>query len=256
MVLPVCADFRAIRGLGCALGVEMTFDQWIAKWVSDRSVEVLYTKNRCILINCTSAGHRTVLRVHRVFRDAPQAVARAVVGLYIERPTLPETRRSLHAIINEYIDSQESRILRDWATTIDLSEYPGPKGRYVDLGDRMRRLNRKYFDGELSVFMSWSKNIPRRSMGTWVETPQGFKNVVTINRALDAPRVPLYVIDEVIHHEMLHEAIPAVKKNGRRYRHTPEFRRRERAYPDFSRADDWVRGNWERLIDRQLRREG
>lgn len=232
----------------------MTFDQWLSKWMPERSVEVHYTRNRCILINCTSQGRHTSLRVHRVFRDAPPAVAKAVVGLYLERPSHAATRRSLHGVINEYIDSQEKKILRDWAQTIDLSKYPGPKGRHFDLAARARRLNKKHFGDELSVFVSWTRNAPRRSMGTWLETPRGFQNVITINRVLDAPKVPAYVVDEVLHHEMLHEAIPGESKNGRRVRHTREFRERERAYVDYDRANDWVKRNWDANYERYLKR--
>ncbi len=225
----------------------MTFDKWLSEWLPRRDVEVQYTRNRCILINCTSHGSHTVLRLHRVFRNAPEDVAQAVVGLYLGRPAQSATRRGLHTIINEFIDSQEDKILRDWADSIDMTKYPGPKGEYFDLAARVRYLNRKYFDSELDVFVTWSKNAPRRSMGTWLETPPSFKNLITINRVLDAPRVPRYVVDEVLHHEMLHEAIPAVKKNGRKYKHTPEFRVREKAYPDYDRATEWVRKNWDRL---------
>jgi len=234
----------------------VTFEQLLAKWLPGRSIDVQYTRNRCILINCTSTGRHTVLRLHRVFRRAPAPVARAVVGLYLSRPARKDLRRGLHTIINEYIDSQEKKILRDWAESIDLARFPGPKGRYFNLQERMDRLNRRHFGGDLSAFVTWSRNAPRRSMGTWLETPPSFKNVITINRVLDAPRVPAYVVDEVLHHEMLHEAIPAVKKNGRKYKHTPEFRRRERAYPDYERANEWVRRNWDRFYERHGRRRG
>jgi len=232
----------------------MTLDEWIAKWMPGRAIEVHYTRNRCILINCTSEGPRTSLRIHRVFRDAPRDVARAVVGLYLQRPTGKAARREFHTRINEYIDAREGEILRDWARTIDLTKFPGPSGRYFDLGDRAKRLNRRYFGDALDVFVTWSRNAPRRSMGTWLETPRGFKNVITINRVLDAPRVPAYVVDEVLHHEMLHEKIPAVKKNGRRYKHTPEFRLLERAFPHYERADEWVKSNWDGLVSRYRRR--
>jgi hypothetical protein len=38
---------------------------------------------------------------------------------------------------------------------------------------------------------------------------------------------------------MLHQAVPAREQNGRRIVHGPEFRARERAYPDYARAKAW-----------------
>ena len=43
----------------------------------------------------------------------------------------------------------------------------------------------------------------------------------------------------VVFHEMLHQAVPAVERDGRRVVHGREFRARERAYPDFERARLW-----------------
>jgi hypothetical protein len=232
----------------------MTLDQFVARSLPDARVEVTYTRNRCILINCIRYRHRVVLRIHQVFRRAPRPVAKAVVGLYLKQPRESTTRRNFHTIINEFIDSQEARILRSWAHTVDLARYPGPHGSHHDLQEMYDSLNEAYFEGRLAAFVTWSRTTPRRSMGTWLETPPRFKNIITINRLLDSPRVPRYVVEEVLHHEMLHEAIPAVRKNGRKYMHTPDFRRREREFPHYERANDWVRDHWDRLCRASRRR--
>ena len=43
----------------------------------------------------------------------------------------------------------------------------------------------------------------------------------------------------VVFHEMLHQVVPATERRGRRIIHGPEFRRRERAYPDHAAAKRW-----------------
>jgi hypothetical protein len=232
----------------------MTLDQLVAKSLPKTDVEVRYTRNRCILINCIRNGDRVVLRIHQVFRQAPRPVARAVIGLYLKKARAKQIRRDYHTIINEYIDAQEARILRSWEGSVDLTKYPGPHGKHHDLLEIFRRLNDRYFDGELSLFVSWSKSVARRSMGAWLETPPRFKNIITVNPLLDGARVPRYVVEEVMHHEMLHEVIPAIRKNGRKYMHTPEFRVRERAFPHYRRASEWVRKHWDRLHRNHVRR--
>jgi hypothetical protein len=51
--------------------------------------------------------------------------------------------------------------------------------------------------------------------------------------------VPEFYVAAVVFHEMLHQAVPAREAHGRRIVHGPEFRRRERAYPDHERAKAW-----------------
>ena len=46
----------------------------------------------------------------------------------------------------------------------------------------------------------------------------------------------------------LHVDLPPVTRSGRRYFHTPEFRRRERCFRHFERADCWVRDNLQLLL--------
>jgi hypothetical protein len=53
-----------------------------------------------------------------------------------------------------------------------------------------------------------------------------------------------------VHHEMLHQAVPAKETGGRRIVHGREFRRRERAYPDYTRARAWEEANLPLLLGR------
>jgi hypothetical protein len=78
--------------------------------------------------------------------------------------------------------------------------------------------------------------------------------LIRIHRVLDRPGVPRYVVESVVYHELLHADLPPVTRRGRRYFHTPEFRRRERQFRHFERADRWVRENLQQLL--KARRDG
>ena len=52
----------------------------------------------------------------------------------------------------------------------------------------------------------------------------------------------------VVFHEMLHQVIPIVERNGRRVVHGAEFRRRERQYPEYERAKRWEEENLSFLL--------
>ena len=64
--------------------------------------------------------------------------------------------------------------------------------------------------------------------------------LIRIHRVLDDPSVPRYVVEAVVHHELLHADMPPEVRGGKRQFHTPEFRRRERLYRNLGRAERWI----------------
>ncbi|MBT4445752.1 hypothetical protein HOA92_01655 [archaeon] len=54
--------------------------------------------------------------------------------------------------------------------------------------------------------------------------------------------VPLHVLDLLMYHEMLHKQMQFDCKNGRVRTHTPEFKRRERLYPNFVSVEKEIDG--------------
>ena len=89
------------------------------------------------------------------------------------------------------------------------------------------RMNSRFFDNLLSeCTLKWGKNSYRRLAS------YNFNNdSITVSSVfLDAPS---HVLDLLMYHEMLHKDLQFDCKNGRVHTHTPEFRRRERLYPQF-----------------------
>ncbi|PON17802.1 hypothetical protein C2W62_11335 [Candidatus Entotheonella serta] len=74
------------------------------------------------------------------------------------------------------------------------------------------------------------------------------QNLIRIHRHLDQPFVPHYFVESVVYHEMLHHLIPAVRIRGKWYNHPPAFKRAERQYPHYQKAQDWERKNLHRLL--------
>jgi len=72
--------------------------------------------------------------------------------------------------------------------------------------------------------------------------------IIRIHPTLDRAEVPEFYVAAVVFHEMLHQAVPAREVGGRRIVHGPEFRRRERAYPDHGRARAWEERNLSLLL--------
>jgi len=101
-------------------------------------------------------------------------------------------------------------------------------------------LNFWYFGGRLQKpTLTWS---PRKSFHI-LGHHDSTHDTISVSRSLDSKSVPQFVVEYVLFHEMLHVAHPTVHHNGRRYNHTPAFRRDERRFANYHAAERWIESN-------------
>src|SRR3954452_14270127 len=120
------------------------------------------------------------------------------------------------------------------------------EGRYFDLRANFERLNDRYFGGKLRNYkVVWGRKRKRRPKEYFIfGTIQEEDRVIRINPALDQTFVPLWFLQYVLYHEMLHSVVPDEPlPGGRRRVHTDEFNRRERLFPGYARARRWEEEN-------------
>jgi predicted metal-dependent hydrolase len=182
-----------------------------------------------------------MLRIHRSFVDAPEDTLEAVAVFASSRRGSPRSREAL-AKIREHF----SRHCRTAATSASRRAALEPVGEVLDLRELRDEINREYFGGRLKVAITWGRALRARrcrrggkatiQLGSYSYED----NLIRVHRTLDQPRVPRYVVEAVVYHEMLHAALPPVVRNGRRYVHTPEFRRREAEFSQLGRAERWI----------------
>lgn len=80
-------------------------------------------------------------------------------------------------------------------------------------------------------------------------TIQEEDRVIRINPLLDQPFVPLWFLEYVLYHEMLHSVVPDEPvRGGKRRVHTEKFNRREREFPGYRRARRWEEENLTRFL--------
>ena len=124
------------------------------------------------------------------------------------------------------------------------------RGRVHDLQAIFDRLNAEHFDGRVEARIGWGPNRGgrrRRTIKTGVYVQDA--RLIRIHPALDRREVPEMYVATVVFHEMLHQIVPAFERDGRRVVHGREFRRRERAYPDYGRAKVWEEANLGLLLE-------
>ena len=117
-------------------------------------------------------------------------------------------------------------------------------GRHHDLAASFDRVNRAYFAGGMPrPRLTWNRTITHRKLGHY----NLHSDEVVLSMTLDDPRVPAYVVDFVMYHELLHKLLGVLAVNGRQRAHTPEFRRAERRFKGYRKAEAFLRRLGERV---------
>lgn len=125
------------------------------------------------------------------------------------------------------------------------------EGEHHDLLTIFHQLNREYFNGKLRGYqIRWGQRRRLRPQRYVVlGSIQEEDRVIRIHPLLDAPFVPVWFLEYVIYHEMLHAVVPdEIPSEGRRRVHTEEFNRRERAFRHYQRARRWEQENLFRFL--------
>ncbi len=185
------------------------------------------------------------VRIAEVCRDMPIDVHRALAYVLVSklfRRRVPKRARELYS---NYISSPE---MRERATASRRERgrkvITGTSGAIYDLEEIFADLNTKYFWGTLrKPKLTWSAKPTYRILGHF----DAHHDTIVISRSLDSANVPRFVIEYLMYHEMLHVFHPTVHHNGRRYNHTPEFRRDEERFDKFEEADRWIETNARKL---------
>lgn len=113
-------------------------------------------------------------------------------------------------------------------------------GRVYDLQSLFDRLNRLYFDNQLCLQIQWSKRkVSKASRRVILGSYCDRKKTITLSRRLDRPDVPLFYVEHILFHEMLHAVFPREKH----LMHTDKFKRYERMHPDYARALAWEKNS-------------
>jgi len=108
-----------------------------------------------------------------------------------------------------------------------------PSGDVFDLGRLFQSLNRDFFSDSLAVDrLGWSVSKSRRRLGHYDPA----HHAIVLNRRLDNPLVPEYVVSFILYHEMLHASFALLDGNGKRRVHDRRFRLAEHRHPDRQRA--------------------
>ena len=205
-------------------------------------VSLVWTENRSVMISARGNAAGYMLRVQKLFRQAPEDVWQALVAHVRDRDS------AASAILRQYV-RQHQHLLGPQRRRPGRAPALQPQGQCFDLEAIYQRLNRDYFDDQVKAGITWGRRPPgRRRRSIRFGAYDSRKRLIRIHPLLDQSFVPLYVVENVVFHEMLHQLNPPQRVNGRWSIHSPAFRRAERRYTHFERAESWQRKHLARLL--------
>jgi predicted SprT family Zn-dependent metalloprotease len=207
------------------------------------------------------SGKRQLVIPHYL-TEAPEEVKDSLIDWallpcrpnYLQKKSIREHRSLLEKKIWHYIDSLPDAPHRRSRFNPD-SLSGKTSGQRYDLQEVFHSVNHAYFNGTLSALVRWGHAYSKTSCHTVKKCSNGLRfNLITIAGAYNNPEVPRYAIEGIMHHEMLHIAVPPYKKNGRNVIHGKEFKDGEKK---FSCLREWRKWEQEKLpiLLRQSRRK-
>lgn len=185
------------------------------------------------------------VRIGDICSDMPLASHKGLAYILtgkLMRKSIPQGARRVYSA---YIKSAAVRDLaQDRKRSRGRKVVTTAQGAVYDLDGIFARLNERYFSGTLpEQTLTWSTKKTYRILGHH----DAAHETVAISRSLDSINVPQYVVEYVVYHEMLHVVHPTKYINGRRYNHTPAFKRDEEKFEKFNEAELWIERNVRRL---------
>jgi hypothetical protein len=184
---------------------------------------------------------RVYVRIAEVCHDMPLDAHRGLAYVLVAKLLRKPVPREADEVYSLYIDQPEIRHrAAESRRTRGRKVLTSSKGAFYDLDEIFDSLNFWYFGSRLEKpTLTWSQRKTYHILGHHDAT----HSTVSISRSLDSDTVPSFVVEYILFHEMLHIAHPAVHHNGRRYHHTAAFKRDERRFPHFHKAERWIDEN-------------
>ncbi len=188
---------------------------------------------------------KVFVRIAEMCRDMPLIGQQALAFILVAKLLRKKVPVHAREVYSNFIKTQE---MREKATESKRSRgrkvISTDKGKVYDLSEIFNALNRDYFNGSVQTpVLTWSARKTFRILGHHDATHK----TIVISKSLDSHDVPKYVVESVVFHEMLHIHHPTVHHNGRRYNHTPAFRRDEKKFVYFEQAERWIEQNVRKL---------
>ena len=190
--------------------------------------------NRSTMLSVKWEPDQTKVSLHRMFLDAPRNIMESLACY------LRQERQEIDPIIKAFIEKNLQNL--DYSHRLNRKNLYS-QGNVFDLKKIYNGINGDYFDSRLKLDITWfgkpsHRNRSRFTFGLYCDALK----LIKINRFLDSPAFPDYVVAFVVYHEMLHHVCPAyMDEKGMNHIHSQEFKKLETQYQYYQLAQDWIK---------------
>ena len=201
-----------------------------------RRLHLTIHDNRRVMLSFRERDDGAIaLRLHHMFLAAGPSQLDAVIA-YVRRKER-DARRAIETFIARF------------GHLIGVPLQEPSRGRVHDLARIYRELNDRHFGGRVRAQIAWGRRVKRERkrtirLGYYCDV----EKKIVISPTLDRRSVPRFFLEWIVFHEMLHQIVGFTRIGGALVAHTPEFRRREQAFPRYARASAWETANLSRLL--------
>jgi hypothetical protein len=230
---------RIIKNLGHTFGVDISelFDS-VSHELGVGHASVSFSPYAELKHTWRRSGRHVSICISDYLEDAPEDVLESLASYLIPKAfgiSPPEER------CERYLDFLRSRQFWQGKRSMYLSRARNlsvePKGRWRDLKTVFDYVNSSYFGNKVrDPTLAWVAESPARRLGYYFDP----LDLLVVNRVFDAERVPRYVLEFVIYHELLHHIDAESGKRTQRVHHTKSFREQECKFSSYVEAEKWL----------------
>jgi hypothetical protein len=209
---------------------------------SGMKLKLKINDNRSTMLSVKWEPDVTQVSLHRMFLQAPKNVMEALACY------LRQKDESIAPSVRAFIE--ENLQVLDYSHLIDRSKLYS-QGNVYNLKKIYDELNEEYYGGKLNLSITWfgkpwQRPRSRVTFGLYHDSLR----LIKINRLLDSPLYPDYLVAYVVFHEMVHHVCPAyIGENGYQQIHSKEFKAEEARYRHFALAERWIKDNQANFFD-------
>jgi SprT-like family protein len=179
------------------------------------------------------------VRISDLLEGAPETVIEAIAHILLAK-IYRKPIESLHAVrYRRYVSSHDMTAKAHLVRQVrGRKRIDSARGFHYDLEEVFETLNRQFFYGLLArPLMTWSRLRARNSLAHYDPA----HNAIVVSRIFDHARVPRYVVEYIVYHEMLHLKHPVKLRGSRRCVHGPEFQAEEKLFPELQQAKSFLK---------------
>lgn len=178
------------------------------------------------------------VRVSDLLEGAPDPVLHAIAHILLAKLYRQPVDRTQSARYRRYIGSHDisakARLVRQMR---GRKQIHSAAGHHYHLEEIFEAMNRRFFHGLMGrPQLTWSRTHARNRLGHYDPA----HNAIVISRVFDHPRVPRFVVEYIMFHEMLHLKHPVKLRGSRRCVHSREFIAEENLFPELAGAKKFL----------------